>query len=290
LRYLTTKETSVTRIHTPLALAIACLLALGGTLSAEPNQRIPIPMKSGPTTGTLGTTATLVVPAKYKFVEQKDMRTLNEMFQNPHNPNDLGALMPEDESWVIYFSFAAEGKVPDDEKDKLDADAILSGIREGTAEQNKERKRRGWAEFNIVGWELKPFFDDETKNLTWAIRGESQGTQNINYEARVLGRRGYMSVTLVLEPDQLQAARPEFNRLLKGFSYNTGEKYADWQPGDKVATYGLAALAGGVGVAALAKSGLLGKLIKPIIIGVVAIFGAIGAFFKKLFGRKEATE
>jgi uncharacterized membrane-anchored protein len=279
----------VTRILAPLGLAIAFVLALSGPLPAV-GPIGNITPKPGPMTATLGTVATVTVPAGYQFIEQKDMRAFNELNGNKPNPNDLGAIISADGHWIVYFSFNAEGYVKDEDKDKLDADAILTAIKEGTAQENEWRRQHGEPDYNVVGWEIKPFFDDETKNLTWAIRGESSGAQNVNYEVRLLGRKGHMSVTLVLAPDQLEAARPEFNQFLKGFSYNSGEKYADFRSGDKVAEYGLAGLAAGVGVAFLAKTGVLGKLIKPIIIGVVAIFAAIGSFFKKLFGRKEATE
>ena len=56
-----------------------------------------------------------------------------------------------------------------------------------------------------------------------------------------------------------------------------------------MAAYGLAALLGGGVAAAAAKSGLLGKLIKPIIVGVAVVASAIGGLFKKIFGRGKAA-
>ena len=59
-----------------------------------------------------------------------------------------------------------------------------------------------------------------------------------------------------------QSAVPDFDKLLAGFEFATGNRYAEWVKGDKVAAYGLTALvAGGVGAAAV-KSGALGKLWK----------------------------
>jgi uncharacterized membrane-anchored protein len=80
---------------------------------------------------------------------------------------------------------------------------------------------------------------------------------------------------------------PPFRELLKGFSFKQGETYAEFREGDKLAEYGLAALVAGGGVALAAKSGLLAKLAKPLIVGVVAIGTAISSFFKKLFGKKQ---
>ena len=73
---------------------------------------------------------------------------------------------------------------------------------------------------------------------------------------------------------------------MKGFAFKEGERYAEFREGDKLAEYGLAALIAGGGVALAAKSGLLGKLIKPLIVAGAALLGVVGSFFKKLFGKK----
>jgi uncharacterized membrane-anchored protein len=75
-----------------------------------------------------------------------------------------------------------------------------------------------------------------------------------------------------------------------GFQFSTGNRYAEWVKGDKVAAYGLTALvAGGVGAAA-AKSGLLGKLWKAIVLGAVAVAAALKRFLASIFGSKENSE
>ena len=69
-----------------------------------------------------------------------------------------------------------------------------------------------------------------------------------------------MDADLVLGPSQVGAAVPEFDKLLTGFEFSTGNRYAEWVKGDRIAEYRLTALvAGGVGAAAV-KSGLLGNL------------------------------
>ena len=61
------------------------------------------------------------------------------------------------------------GYVSDDEKDELDAEAILDSIRQGTEAGNEEREKRGWPTMNIVGWHEEPHYDENTNNLSWAI-------------------------------------------------------------------------------------------------------------------------
>ena len=143
----------------------------------------------------------------------------------------------------------------------------------------------GAAPLTVVGWDTPPFYDNQHHRLSWAIRGQSEGQFVVNYNSRLLGRTGVMSANLIADPAELAKAMTQYNQLLSGYTFVQGQTYAEFKSGDKLATYGLTALvAGGAAVAAV-KSGLLAKLIKPLILGFVVIGGAIGTFFKKLFGR-----
>ena len=55
------------------------------------------------------------------------------------------------------------------------------------------------------------------------------------------------------------------------FVFEDGRKYTDFKKGDKIAKYGLTGLVLGGGLAVAAKTGLLQKLMKPILIGQVDI-------------------
>jgi uncharacterized membrane-anchored protein len=183
-------------------------------------------------------------------------------------------------SWYIVFEYDDIGYVKDDEKDDLDADAMIASIRESNKHGNAQRTSMGWAPLEIVGWEKPPYYDAATNNLVWATRISSEGQMIVNYNTRRLGRSGVMRVTLVVDPEQLNATIPDFDRLMQGFSYLSGQKYSEFRSGDKIAEYGLAALVTGGAVAVAAKTGLLKYLWKIIVVAVVAI----GAVFKKIFG------
>ncbi len=89
---------------------------------------------------------------------------------------------------------------------------------------------------------MPPAYNNDTKRLEWATILQSDGSQGVNFSTKVLGRRGHTSVILVTGTDGLTAARPQLDSVLGGYRFVDGERYADWVPGDKVATYGLAAL------------------------------------------------
>lgn len=287
----------------PLRYALFfALLALALSVTAqEPSQqpKVKIDWQPGPTIGQLGAIAQLKIPEGYLFAGPDGARKVLELTHNIPSGKELGVVVPqsEDKSWFMTFEFDDSGYVKDDEKDKLDADAILKSIKEGTEEANEQRRSKGWAIFHVAGWEHTPYYDPITHNLTWAIRGKGDDptdTGSVNHSIRLLGRHGTMNVDLVVSPSEYAASTAEFNSIITGFSYNAGSRYSDFTKGDKVAEYGLAALiAGGTG-AVLLKTGLLAKLgvllaklWKLIVVGIVALVGFIKKIFKSIFGGNE---
>jgi len=251
-----------------------------------------ITWEDGPGIGKLGTIAEIKIPAGYRFTGQDGARKWAELNENISSNADLGVLMPKDNAgWFIVFIYEDSGHIADDEKSSLDAAAILESLREGTEAANAERGRRGWAPLELVGWQTEPAYEDRTHHLVWALRVRSNGQESINYNTKILGRTGFMSATLVVDPKQFDSAIAPSKQLLAGYQFTTGSKYAEWRSGDKVAQYGLTGLITGGLVVAAAKTGLLAKLgvmiakfAKPLIIGVLALGAGIAKFFKSIFG------
>lgn len=244
-----------------------------------------VKFQKGPAQGTLGTTAQVKVPEGFVFAGGNDTRRIMETLQNPTNGRELGFVAPAGEDWFAVFEFDPVGYVKDDEKGSLDADAILEEIKSGAERGNQERARRGWPSLTVVGWETPPRYNEETNNLEWAVRAESEGQPVVNHNTRVLGRGGVMEVTLVCDPALLQETLPKFKTMLSGFEFVQGQKYSEFRSGDKMAAYGLTGLIAGGGVAVAAKSGLLKWLWKLIVAAVVGV----SALAKKIFGRKQTA-
>jgi uncharacterized membrane-anchored protein len=233
----------------------------------------------------------VTVPEGFLFTGGKGTRQLLEAMGNPTSGSELGFLAPTSMVWFVVFDYADVGFVKDDDKDKLNADKLLKSIKDGTEEANKYRQKMGASALHITGWEIPPRYNQETHNLEWAIRGESEGQLVINYNTRLLGRKGVMEVNLVIDPDKLQAALPEYQALLKNYAYSPGQRYAEYREGDKLAKYGLAALITGGAAAVAVKTGLFASLVlllkKAWKLVVFAVAGVI-AWFKRLIsgGRK----
>lgn len=256
---------------------------------ATPDPFAGVEFKPGPVDGKLGDLAVVKVPEGMLFVGGRE--NLNKFItatQNLGSGDEVGVVLPtaEGESWWLLFEFEKVGYVKDDEKDSLDGDALLKSITEGTASGNEERKKRGFPELSVVGWHTPPKYNQGTHNLEWAAKLKSVDGETLNYNVRILGRRGVMSATLIASPAQIEAALPRLRTLLGGYSFLPEQTYAAYKDGDKVAEYGLAALVTGGAIAVAAKSGLLGKLWKLIVAAAVGL----GAGVKKLFGKKKPAQ
>jgi len=239
----------------------------------------------GPTTAILGDYAEIKIPSGYKYLNATDTRKLLELEGNPTSGAELALLTPNTDKWFVVFEFQDSGYVKDDEKNQLNPDKMLAAFKKGNDQANEWRKQHGAPPLNILAWEQPPKYNEETHNLEWAIRCESEGTLVINYSTRLLGRRGVMQVDLVVVPEQLADTLSGYQALLKDYSFKDGQRYAEYRQGDKVAKYGLAALITGGAAVVAVKTGLFAWLIlkfkvfwKFIVLGFVAVVG----FFKRL--------
>lgn len=254
----------------------------------------PIAWVLGPAEGRLGERATVAVPAGFRFTGAEGTRFLLEAMENPTSGRELGLLAYDSEvegqTWFVVFEFSDSGYVKDEDRDALDAGALLETMKEGNEAGNEFRKQRGWETIELLGWKREPFYDPRTNNLTWATLARSaSGSESVNWSVRVLGREGVMNVDLVLGPETLDAALPEFEKVMDSFQYVDGQRYAQFSAGDKVAEYGLAALVVGGGAAIAAKTGILAKFWKFIVAGLVAVAAAGKRLWSWMSGRRQES-
>ena len=230
--------------------------------------------------GKIGTEAQINLPEGMIFMDGRDGDKLLQSWGNL--PSEMDAIvMPVDASWCITFQFADIGYVKDDEKEDIDADAILKEKREAQEAANKQRVSQGLGKLEIVKWAVAPNYNPSTNNLEWAmLLKDSQGIESINLETRLLGRRGVMNVTLLCSPEQFNDLKPVLKSTLEGFSYNKGSTYGEYKEGDKLAEFGLLGLMGAGGAF------VIWKFWKPICAGLVAVGIGIKKFAGRIFGKK----
>jgi uncharacterized membrane-anchored protein len=276
--------------------ACVSLMALNGWAADGGVGKSKLNLVKGPGKATMESYANIDVPEGYVFFDGKTTRAMMKRNGEPVSGREVGLITPTNDEFSVFFEFADTGYVKDDDKNKLNPDKLLADIKRGNDAANKERVRNGNSPLEIVGWEQPPRYDETTHNLEWAIRATSDGRQILNYNTRLLGRKGVMEVVLVVEPDKLDSTLPTFRNLLANYSFQTGQSYAEYRQGDKVAKFGLAALVVGAAGLGAAKLGLFTWLIvlakkgfKLVVVAVVAVIAAFKKLLAKIFGGRRET-
>jgi uncharacterized membrane-anchored protein len=244
--------------------------------------------------------ATLKVPDGIEFLNGRDAHTvLVNLWGNPPMPDPLGLLMPVNvgplnpESWAVIITYEEEGYVKDKDAEKIDYADLLKQMQKDTGQANKQREKEGYASVELVGWAAPPRYDKAVHKLYWAkqLKFSGGGEDTLNYNIRILGRRGVLVLNAVAAMSQLPEIETNAPKILAAIDFNPGNRYADFSEasGDKVASYGIAALvAGGVAAKLGLFKGLWVLLLgakKFVIIGVVAL----GALLRKLLGKNKAA-
>jgi uncharacterized membrane-anchored protein len=291
------------RLAAALLAALLCAPAFADELPADKAAQLQFLRSLQYQTGDVPLAdagATLHVQPGFQFLGHDDARkVLEQYWGNPPDDSVLGLLVPDnarldsDHSWAVVVTYSDEGHISDEDAAKVDYEQVMKDMKEASAEENAARKDAGYTEVEIVGWAQPPRYDAAGKRIYWARELDFSDAQanTLNYDIRVLGREGYLSMNAVADVADLEMVKAGMQQVLPMAQFNPGHAYADYKPGtDKLAGYGLAALVGG-GIAA--KAGLFAKLgvfflafKKFIILGVVAV----GAALKKLFGGKKDRE
>jgi uncharacterized membrane-anchored protein len=245
-----------------------------------------------------GGLATLNLPKTFRYLDPKETDVVLATWGNPPGNTTLGMLVPAGtsvfaaESWAVVIQYDEDGHVDDEDAAKIDYAKMLRDLQRQTRDDNDDRIQAGYPPVEVVGWAETPSYDSLTHKLYWAkdLRFGSSGGHTLNYNIRVLGRRGVLILNAVATMDQLQPVKSGMANVITFVDFNEGHRYGDFVAGrDKVAEYGIAALIAG-GIAAKAGffkvllAGIL-ALKKVLIVAVVAV----GAWLKRLFGRKSSA-
>ena len=257
---------------------------------ADPDAKRPHVV--GPKHVELGQQVSIDVPEGMWLFEREAAQDI--LRANGDSPDGVVAMVLKPGStWGMFIEYSNDGYVDDSDANDLDADDLLESYRSGNEEQNKTRKKMGQPELVLDGWTDKPHYERAAHQLIWALGGHNadSGRKTVNLFTRVLGRNGFLSVDLIDRPENLEAAKQESAPALRATHFNPGSTYADHATSDRSSGIGLKGLVlGGAGVAVASKLGLLAKLGGILVAmkkGIVLVFLAIAAAFKRLFRRKK---
>lgn len=249
--------------------------------------------------------ADLVLGDKYYFVGPEQSRTiLVDIWRNPPAAANgvLGMVFPAgksfvDDTWSAVITFEDTGYVADSDAKTIDYNEMLANMRAADEEQAPTIRAQGYPAGILQRWAQAPTYDASRHSLVWArdIKFDDMPEDSLNYDIRLLGREGVLSMNILASMSQLGEVREAAKTFASVGTFRPGARYADFNPStDKQAEYGLAGLVAAGGAAAVAKKvglfAILAKFGKFLLIGVVALFAAFRNFIGGLFGRKPALD
>jgi uncharacterized membrane-anchored protein len=284
----------------------ACVALASSVASAQPTDAAKAEFQAalqaankatiaGPADIKLADQAVLKLPQGLSYVPAVESGRLLIAMGNLAGEGLLGIVQspaPEAE-WFVVMRFLKSGYIKDDDAKDWKVDQLLAGLQAGTAEANKDRRARGIAEMEIVGWVEAPRYDAAAHRLVWSLESKDKGApanaeRGVNYNTYALGRDGYISMNLVTGMKTVQADKPVAHALLASLQYNGGKGYGDFDAAtDHIAEYGLAALVGGIAAKKLGLFALIFAFILKFakVIGIAAVAGG-AALAKALSSRK----
>jgi len=237
---------------------------------------------------------TLNVPKGFKFLNAAQTQdVLSNLWGNPEDKSVLGSLVPDGKgvthsnSWMFVISYQGDGFVKDDDAGDIDYDDLLKTMKEDVQAENEERKKGGYPEVQLVGWASKPYYDNNLKVLHWAkeLKFGTDEANTLNYDLRVLGRKGMYNISAVAGMDELAEVKASIPGILKSVEFNQGHKYLDFDADtDTVAAWTIGGLVAGKVLAKVGFFAILAKFGKIIVIGIIAAFAGLKKF---IFGKKD---
>lgn len=237
----------------------------------------------------------LTVPSGYRYLDSAQSRRVLTKFWHNREGSSLGMLFPagrgplDRDSWAYVLEYEAMGYVKDDDANDIDYSELLGDMQQETEDNNAEREAAGYEPIHLMGWGANPYYDAQQHALHWAkvLRFGSSPDSVLNYNVRLLGRKGVLILNAVAAPSQLAQIKASIPGLLANVSFVKGQQYTDYSAGlDEVAAYTIGGLVAGK---VLTKVGLFAVILKFWKLGLLALGGAWAAI-KRFFrlGYKEA--
>ena len=240
-----------------------------------------------------GGNASINVPKGFKFIDAKQAQyVLHDLWGNPEDTSIQGAIVPENtgvtysDCWLFTISFDAMGFVKDDDAKDVNYEELLTEMKTDISTQSVEREKAGYGTMQLIGWASKPFYDEKLKVLHWAkeLKFNRDSINTLNYDLRVLGRKGVYVLSAVGSIKQLPEIKKSISNVLTSIQFNEGEKYANFDSStDTVAAWTIGGLVAGKVLAKVGFFAIIAKFGKFIVIGLIAAFAAVKKFF---FGNK----
>jgi uncharacterized membrane-anchored protein len=243
--------------------------------------------------------AKINIPTGFRFLDAEQAEyVVYQLWGNPKGADEklYGLVVPEnigiteDGSWAFVVEYSDMGYVNDEDADKINYDELLTDMRKDEKADNEQRTKMGFTTAHLVGWAQKPYYDKNKKVLHWAkeISFADSDENTLNYNIRVLGRKGVLVLNAVGGIGKLPEINGKIETILNSVEFQEGNRYADFNPSvDKVAGWTIGGLVAGK---VLAKAGIFAFLAKFAKVIFVAIAAAGGAVWRWITGRRKEDD
>ena len=253
-----------------------------------------------------GAEAVLHLGQNYYFLPPDEAKlVLTEAWGNPPSAVSgvLGMVLPQGKSfddpdtWGAVITWEPSGYVSDDDAGSADYAAILQQIQAAEPAINARRRSEGYPAQHLVGWAQQPAYDSASHSVVWArdYSYEGETDHGLNYDIRLLGRRGVLSLNMLTTMPKLAETRDAARAFAASAEFQPGARYADYDSSsDRTAAYGVGGLvAAGVGVSVASKLGLWAGILLFLKKGAIIIIAAVAALWaaiRRLFGGRRREE
>ncbi|MEI6410036.1 MAG: DUF2167 domain-containing protein [Bacteroidota bacterium] len=242
--------------------------------------------------------ATLQVPPGFRYLNPaQSKQVLEDLWGNPPGQTSLGMIFPEklgpldSSSFAFNLTYEDMGYVKDGDADDINYDDLLKNMKKDSEEENKARAKEGYEPISIIGWASQPFYDKDKKILHWAkeFKVGDYPENTLNYDVRVLGRKGVLSMNAIGLMSQLALIKSSIPAITGAVAYTDGNKYSDFSKssGDKIAAWTIGGLVAGK---ILAKAGLFAILAKFAKLIIAALLAGGAGIWRFITGRRKESE
>jgi hypothetical protein len=121
---------------------------------------------------------------------------------------------------------------------QMDSAAVLKAVQKQLQNQGNGRG------ITSLTWQSQPAFDAQANSLTWSLQVQAGASKSLNEGVALLGRHGVLEVTSVRSYPL--AAAPALDQIVsENINFKDGDRYSNYQKGDKVGDIGLVGLIAG---------------------------------------------
>lgn len=221
------------------------------------------------------------LPEGYSLLVGADAARYDQLWNGYESPNTEAIVFSDVDNTLAYFIYEDSGHVTEEDWVDVDAGDFLKQLKEADAEGNQVRRHAGLDEYYTGDWREAPHFDSESKTAFWAFDLFNPQDRWTNATAIRLARTGYHRIIWVGGTDQFESTGGSLADFLAMHQYDAGHRYGDFVEGDRLAGYGIGALAATVlgvklskGFFAAILAGILvfgkklGLLLVPLVAGI----------------------